>query len=198
MMKLIPSHDAGQAPAGPGVGFGRCPLSPMAGVFCDDELDPLARRQFQQHLGGCEECAAEVERVRELSDWFEPVRWLDPKPAVLDRLHQKISSRADFDGARRMTEALPLARMLLAAAASVLIVAGAWLFDGSRSRVAPRPASSPQRLAAAPAWERMAVTLQVDPPDSAGILRMDQERLADEMVAMTGGADDPSRRDKGD
>ena len=183
MMRLTPAFDDGATgTAGPGVP-GECPFAPMVGQFCDDELDPFARRQFKLHLEQCASCTDEVARVRELSNWFGPVRALEPKSELLARLHDSVHKRGDFDDTRRMRDALPMARMLLALAASVLIVAGAWLFDGAGAPATPIQMPMSQRLAQAEPWERTALTLEVEPSHDAGALRPDQERLLDWMVA---------------
>jgi anti-sigma factor RsiW len=183
MMRLTPAYSEGATGTAGPRGSGDCPLVPMVGRFCDDELDPFARRQFKLHLEQCPSCTDEVARVRQLSEWFAPVRALEPQSQLLGRLHDSIHDRGDFEGKRRIRDALPTARMLLALAASVLIVAGAWLVDGAGAPATPIQAPMSQRLAQAQPWERTALTLEVESPYDAGGLRPDQERLLDWMVA---------------
>jgi anti-sigma factor RsiW len=182
MMRLTPAYGEGATGTAGPPGPGECPLAPLVGQYCDDELDPFARRQFKLHLDHCPSCTDAVARVRELSDWFAPVRAAEPKPELLGRLHDSVHEEGDFEDKRRVSAALPMARMLLALAASVLIVAGAWLFDGAGAPATPKPPMS-QRLAQAQPWERTALTLEVEPPYDASGLRPDQERLLDWMVA---------------
>jgi len=183
MMRLTPAYGEGAiGTAGPR-DSGECPLAQRVGQFCDDELDPFSRRQFKLHLDQCASCSDEVARVRELSEWFAPVRGQEPKQELLGRMHDAIHKSGDFEDKRRISDALPMARMLLALAASVLIVAGAWLFDGAGAPATPLQMPMSQRLAQAQPWERTALTLEVEPAYGASGLRPDQERLLDWMVA---------------
>lgn len=191
MIRSVSSHPEGAGGSAAGNGAARCPFGGMAGAYCDDELDPAERVRFQRHLNRCDDCARDVMRVRELSEWFAPVRVLEPNESVLDRLHKTVALRGDFEKRRRISDALPAARMLAALAASVLIVAGAWLLDGGGAPATSKPIPLSQTIARAEPWEKTALTLEVDPPVGADGLRPDQQRLADWMVASLGKAQQP-------
>src|SRR4051812_11891355 len=96
-----------------------CSLTSRIGAYYDDELDATTRRNVGEHLERCPECRAELDGVRQMSLLLGSVE--------ADRL-----SDAETDDLRRRAEALadaPPLRMfggVMAAAASVLIVCGAW------------------------------------------------------------------------
>lgn len=183
MIRSVSSHGAGVTGSSGGDGAVRCPFGTMAGAYCDGELDTADLLRFQRHLDRCDGCTRDVERVRELSEWFGPARALEPHEAVLGRLHESVALLGDFDKRRRMKDALPAARMTAALAASVLIVAGAWLFDGAGAPATPKTLPLAQSIAQAQPWERTALTLEVDPPTGADGFAPDQQRLVDWMVA---------------
>ena len=191
MIRFVPTHHSDRDGAIADSSSGGCPFDGMAGRYCDGELDPVDRRKFELHLDRCDVCTRNVERVRELSEWFGPARALEPQEAVLDRLHETIALHGDFEKRRRMRDALSAARMLAALAASVLIVAGAWLFDGAGAPATPKSLPSPQSIAQAQPWERTALTLEVDPPMGGAGLEPDQQRLLDWMVASLGKPEQP-------
>lgn len=183
MMRLAAHHDQGADDRDDAAAPGECPFLPMVGQYCDDELEPSVRRQFKLHLEHCPACTEQVGQVQGLSELFGSARTLQPRADVLERLHDRISADGDFAGRRRISDALPMARMLLALAASVLIVAGAWMLDGRGAPTVSSPVPIAQRLAEAPAWERTALTLEVDPPNIPAGLQPDQQRVVNWMVA---------------
>ena len=98
-------------------------------AFLDDELDPLASREIQQHLDTCPACGDALGRMRELSERF---RADAPYYTAPDSLRVRVTQAAWNDASRgrvpgpRMGAA---ARGWLGAAATVVVVlGGAWLF----------------------------------------------------------------------
>src|SRR5687768_8965004 len=123
---------------------------PLLPAYHDGELDPATRAQVEEHLHTCPACAAELDRLRAISEPLRALRNVEPTPQHWSRFRDAIDDAAD-DG-RLFRTASTLAVM----AASVLIVALAWL--NVLSARPPRPVgpvagagtpwSSPQQ-----AWE---------------------------------------------
>jgi len=101
----------------------QCPFQPRLSAFYDRELDPLTAREFQSHLSNCPQCSAELDSMQTVSRLMQeaPVGRLSQIGRA--RLHQTA------DQASRRRDGFPLARALMTIAASVLIIAGAWLVE---------------------------------------------------------------------
>lgn len=122
----------------------QCSLQTSLESFYDGQARPEVAREIERHLPTCAACAAELERLAQLSDLLGTIR---PEPIRADelaRLHQAVDGVEDRG-------VLRLVAGLSAIAASILIISSAWLYDG------PRPVNrtivdrAPQ-----PSWERMA------------------------------------------
>jgi len=95
-------------------------------AYVDDELDPSTRWQVEQHLAGCESCAA---LRAEIAARHEQFRTLAPYYRAPERLRQSVQAglRAEAAGPRRWP--------WLAVAATVLLAAGlVWAVRRGRER----------------------------------------------------------------
>jgi len=116
-------------------------------MYHDGELPGEERVVFEAHLASCPACARELEELRALSRRLGALERPAAPPALLKRLHRT-------SGALRERLVLRTAEWLAAAAAAVLLMTCAWLWqgigqDGSRTAV---PAS----------WELAAIGIRPD------------------------------------
>jgi len=154
-------------------------------AYLDDELDARAREAVEKHLLKCSECAAELDSLKSVSNWFStasPSAGADIAPMELARVHDGIDQIAADCGTLR------LFGVAGAIAASVLVVSGTWL--------AVLAASAPgsidemrvtRSVAPEDSWEQVATTLQVVPKIDAmneddHLIRLADARFADWMI----------------
>lgn len=104
----------------------QCPFQSRLSAFYDRELDPLAARELGSHLANCPACSGELESMRLVSRLMHEAPAGQLSQMGRARLHQTAQQ------ASRRRDVFPLARGLMAAAASVLIIAGAWLVEMPR------------------------------------------------------------------
>jgi len=115
-------------------------------AYHDGELPLEERARLDAHISRCPACALELERLRSISRLLMEHGSPEMPAIALNRLHAGLPGTRD--------SAIPrMARMLTAAAAAVLVVCGAWLWSGAGANGSDE----------FPSWERVAVTLQVDP-----------------------------------
>lgn len=127
----------------------------MLGAYFDRELSEDLASGVELHLQHCPECRAELARLGEVSRRLGDHPFDELSKHELDRLHRVIDEAASRPIWR-------LGGMLLAAAASVLIVSGAWLME----LPAGRSASQQMAQNRPAAWEQVATSLRPDPfPD---------------------------------
>jgi anti-sigma factor RsiW len=98
-----------------------CPNSLQVNAYHDRELGGAQRLAFEQHLGDCPACRAELEATRRLSAFISstPVRRMDAQ--VRDHMY----SLAPEVG---QAVYLRIAEWTTALAASVLVAASIWIF----------------------------------------------------------------------
>src|SRR4051812_6479600 len=182
-----------------------CQFESRVEAYHDGELSAEGRRAVEEHLERCEDCAAEMAWLRSVSQSMgrhDVAARTELTPAELGRGHA-----AGDDGVDGVAIAAPdscpislyrTVGALMAVAASVLIVSCVWLSE------LPTPAGPRQPIGLAaspvegPAWERVAMTLRVDPLPTG----LDSEpyladaRVADWMLrglgAAPGGRPDPN------
>ena len=58
----------------------------LSGAYAVDALDPEEKAQFEEHLGSCAACRAEVASLRETTALLAETAEADPPPALRDRL----------------------------------------------------------------------------------------------------------------
>lgn len=144
-----------------------CPHRHRLNAYHDAELDDAESRALERHLATCTACTAELEEIRDLSRLFAGLAESEISQAAMTRAH------ASADHASEQAESTAQGRRLLvrvagaltAVAASVLVVASAWLVVPPATptpighlAVGPRPAPAP-----AAEWERIAMTLDAGP-----------------------------------
>jgi anti-sigma factor RsiW len=130
----------------------RCDPQLLSAYF-DGDLTPDLRAGVEAHLAVCEVCRAHLKQFSAASLLIQRYPFEPLNQQELSRVHDAIEEADDPSVWR-------LGLMMAAMAASVLIVAGAWLMElpGAGGSKLPGP------VAAAPEpWERVAMTLQVDP-----------------------------------
>ena len=142
-------------------------------AFYDGEVVGEERRQLQEHIRHCADCAAEVERLRAISRFLAVAPEPRLSPGALQRFHRVVS------GASERT-VLRTARAFAMAAAGLVVVCLVWLWqgDGAQNGYALE----------APEWERAAVLQQVE--QAGGVSA--EAQLAQWIV------EDLSREDAGD
>ena len=159
-------------------------ISPMQlEAYRDGELSAVDAGAVADHVRGCDACAAELKELGELSAVLSghaiDLGGSDMTSAELARLHQRLDNtlaRTD-----RRSSGFPAVKAMMALAASVLIISAAWLSEMPRATVTSP--STPVVVAGAPQWERVAVTLQVDPPvPGTGMSGLADEEMANWML----------------
>jgi len=93
--------------------------------YHDGELSPDRRELLQRHVETCGQCSRELRQLRDLSDLLTPEDSGDMTDAELGRLHADVSEMLEH--ATPPTLTFPWVRALCAAAASILIIAAAWM-----------------------------------------------------------------------
>jgi anti-sigma factor RsiW len=145
-----------------------CPDELLLAAYLDDELEAADRARVEEHLGRCPACSAELARMRAAGSSLRKFTSVQLTPDQRQKLHEALDASAAEATAEdaRMTRTLAALGVL---AASVLIVAAAWL---RALPPPPHPTSTAQRpgggiVATWPAkqeaWEEVAVTLRPDP-----------------------------------
>jgi hypothetical protein len=140
----------------------------------DDQLSNVEAETLRDHIRECSQCAVALEEISNLSLSFDDLRYCSMSTVAMMRAHCAANETADANSYRSAT--IRMAGLLTGLAASIAVIAGAWLFDDARP-AAPK-AATVARVAVASEWERMAVTLDV------GLWAVDdQPILADAAVA---------------
>ena len=96
----------------------QCPFQSRLSAFHDRELDATLATKIESHLSDCQECQQALQGIRAVSRLLSPAGGGRMSQMGVARLH------AVADAAARRREVFPLARALLAVAASVLVIAG--------------------------------------------------------------------------
>jgi anti-sigma factor RsiW len=121
-------------------------------AYHDGELPAERRSTVEEHLAGCPACAAELAELKNLSAVFaaEPVAELSQ--IALHRLHRKIDNEMDRGLIR-------FGWSLSAVAASILLVASAWLVKVDGSAQAASASPTPDE----PPWVSVSLAASHDP-----------------------------------
>jgi hypothetical protein len=143
-----------------------CPFTSLLQAYHDGQLSAARKREAEEHVDACAACAAELERLRDLSRTLAGARPDPIRPDEMGRLHEVIATYTREAGDDRRI--LRLGFGLSAVAASILIISTAWLYDGpfgNRSRLAPTGPGSSSVANTGESWEHVAVG---KPDTSAG------------------------------
>ena len=131
-----------------------CPDPIRLARYHDGELDPAGRRELEEHLRACGLCSERLRELDDLSTLLSSARREPVSQIELARIKQAHRAYRDRRGLVRM------AGGLAAVAASVLVVSGAWIYDGSADPIRTARTGTPS--AQEPEWERVA-ELRADP-----------------------------------
>jgi anti-sigma factor RsiW len=148
-----------------------CDQQPLS-AYLDGELSADDRAAVERHVTLCPDCAERLLDLALASRVLRELPFDDITEPELARLHEAVTADAADDAIWRLGATLGLV------AASFLIVGLAWL--NTTPLTSGRPgavATSPPP--AAPAWERVAMTLEAGPLPAEG----DQAELADARFA---------------
>jgi hypothetical protein len=141
----------------------------------DGQLSNVEAEALRAHIQECSQCTAALDEICNLSLSFDDLRHCSMSTVAMMRAHGAANEAADANSNRSAT--IRIAGLLTGLAASIAIIAAAWMFDDARP--AASKAATVARVAVASEWERIAITLDVGlwPVDD------DQPILADAAVA---------------
>ncbi|MDB5303111.1 MAG: hypothetical protein JWM97_660 [Phycisphaerales bacterium] len=136
-----------------------CDFQSRLSAFYDGELDLRTAREMSLHLAECETCRAELKAMREVSGVLSGMKPRELTPLGLARLHRSADELAE------KSDALPLAKVLMALAASVMVIGAAWMVQSPGQKL-----NTPTPVVVVPTdnWERVATGGQIDLPKGAG------------------------------
>lgn len=63
--------------------------------YIDGELEPEARRTFEEHLQSCKECSAEMREFKKLKQLTDEISFTGPEDAVWEQYWQNIYNRIE-------------------------------------------------------------------------------------------------------
>jgi anti-sigma factor RsiW len=135
-----------------------CEFTSLLQAYHDGQLSAGRRREAEEHVSSCAACAAELERLRDLSRTLATARPEPIRPDELGRLHDVITTYTVEE--RDDRRILRLGVGLSAVAASILIISTAWLYDGpagNASPAGPRTSTHQQMVTTGESWENVAV-----------------------------------------
>ena len=142
-------------------------------AYFDGEVDIVTRRRIAAHLQACPCCADTLEALQATSSWLRSATSAHVSPRRIARIHKAIYAASDEPIWR-------LGATVGAIAASILVVAGTWL---TALPTAPPRRPAPAAIAAAPAWEQVALTLRVEPlPEADQSMQVADAQFADWML----------------
>lgn len=166
-----------------------CGIETRLDAFHDGELNAAERAGIAEHLQGCAVCAAALEQMQRMSVLLASDRRDVSGELILSEVGTDEIGRIHAAVDREMNGSAFLidrsfwrtAAVLSGLAASVLIVASAWLMETPlpRAGVALHPAGPLQ------AWERVAMGRSDPLPYAGPAANPDQSALADAHVNMT-------------
>jgi anti-sigma-K factor RskA len=107
----------------------------LAAAYALDALDESERREFEEHLAGCEPCSEELEGLRDAATALAYVpEGPVPPPALRERLLDRVhEERAPNVVPLRRRIALPAVATFAVAAAAAAVVLGLWASSLSSS-----------------------------------------------------------------
>jgi anti-sigma factor RsiW len=127
-----------------------CPFQSRLSAFHDHELDAEMAAKLESHLGNCPACSEQLLGIRAVSRLFREAPSGRMSQIGISRLH------AAADTAAKRGEVFPMFRMLTAVAASILVIAGAWLIESPTQTRTSGFDVPYQHVAEAEPWEKLA------------------------------------------
>ena len=70
-------------------------FKPMITGYLDDELSPDQLKSLQEHLATCQDCAGELDNLRDLKENLAMIKFREPSDAELDRYWKSIYNRLE-------------------------------------------------------------------------------------------------------
>ena len=67
-----------------------CKYARQLGAYHDGELPPAQAAEVEEHARRCSACAADLARIRALSQMLKSAQGAQLPPAVLERLHRRV------------------------------------------------------------------------------------------------------------
>ena len=144
-------------------------------AFHDGELSADFAAEMNRHLATCRACSEQLIEIRALARAFEDFGEDRSAAHVIARGHMA----AETFSFGNDVAILRIAGFLTALAASVFVIASVWLREG-RDRPAP---ADPIRVTAAPEWERVAMTLDIESIPAEAYPAGSRPALADARLA---------------
>jgi len=132
-----------------------CPHLPQVSAYHDGALEPSAAQALHEHMTRCADCAGELARLRRLSGLLADVPVPAMRPGAMVRMHRAVAAT------RQRVVVMRLARVLSAAAATILVVCTAWLWVSAQS-------GQPESWGIS-SWEAVAVG-SIDDTDAEALL----------------------------
>ena len=93
----------------------RCDYSAKISAYHDGALPPAVRSDVEAHLRSCTACARELDELRRLSNFFAAALNAPARPLVRLRDVRQVQSVLWFE------------KVLIGAAASIMLICGSWL-----------------------------------------------------------------------
>lgn len=130
----------------------QCPYQNRLSAYHDRELDAPAAAELAGHLATCPRCAQELHAIEEMGQLISSAPMGRMSQIAMARLHGVADRSASRGGL------LPLVRGLIAVAASILIIGGAWLMEmpAQRAGVSHPSVSINPSTGAGEWWESVA------------------------------------------
>lgn len=159
-----------------------CRFQPLISAYYDEELDVNQAADIAGHLQGCPICAAELSLSRQMSAGIAKAVGQSLESKLAARIHAAIDRETEVKPARDSFMLLRTSKLLMAMAASVLIVSGVWLLElRSNSSMSPVDASSQSMAKLVSAdWEHYAMN-----PNSVPQIRGIEESVFSPRYART-------------
>jgi anti-sigma factor RsiW len=115
-----------------------CPFESRLGAYHDDELDAQTSDRLAAHLTDCPQCSSSLQAIRQMSRMIASAPTRPVSQIGMARLH------AVADAAAKQGTVFPLAKALLAIAASLLIIGSAWLVEMPGRNATQTPVVDPR------------------------------------------------------
>lgn len=129
-------------------------------AYFDGELPVRQRKAVEAHLLECPACAAQLEKLREVSHLMQDQPFEDITDAELRDLHNAVDSAIDQSADRSLFR---IGSSIGLIAASVLIVGMAWLNQLPTTTNSTTTVQTGVAVSPPGSWDRMAITLRPAP-----------------------------------
>jgi anti-sigma factor RsiW len=138
-----------------------CPFQSRLSAFHDHELDAETAEKLESHLAGCPACNEQLLGIRAVSRLFREAPSGRMSQFGVSRLH------AVAETAAKRRDVFPMFKMLTAVAASIFVIAGAWLVESPGQTQGTHPVVL-DPMVDAPIWEKLATGGRLELPREMG------------------------------